>query len=396
MLSLFRNAFGGLSRQVWLLALVMFINRSGTMVIAFLTVYLTQKLYFSVSQAGFVMMFFGVGSIFGTWMGGKLTDKIGYYPIQFWSLLLGGIMFLVMVQSQNFYLLCFFAFLLSTMGEAYRPANSASIADFSTPETFTRSLSLIRLAINVGWAIGPAIGGFLASRDYKLLFWADGITNIGAAIMVWSFLRSTRRKKTTNEPVVAVSKKDSALRDRYYIIFLLLATLYATAFFQLFTIGPLYYKQVCLLSEIQIGYLLGLNGILVAFFEMIFIYKIEGRFQKLVLISFGAFLVVPNYIIFLLTQNYIWLIIGVIFSTFSEMFAMPFMNSFSIERAKPHNRGQYSALYAMSWSVAQISSPLIGTQTVAHFGFETLWYILGSFALIASVGFLFLKKAMLL
>ncbi|MBA4850812.1 MFS transporter [Emticicia sp. BO119] len=392
MISLFRNAFGGLSRQVWLLAIVMFINRSGTMVIAFLTVYLTQKLNFSVREAGIVMTMFGIGSIFGTWMGGKLTDKIGYYPVQFWSLLLGGIMFIVMVHTQHFYLLCIYAFLLSTFGEAYRPANSASIADFSTPETFTRSVSMIRLAINLGWSIGPAIGGFLAARNYDLLFWADGLTNIGAGLFVWTFLRGTRRHKETIATEVVINKRDSALRDRTYMIFIVLASLYAIAFSQLFTIGPLFYKQACNLTEVQIGYLLGLNGLVVAIFEMVFIYKIEGKFKRLSLISFGAFLVIPNYIIFLLTHNYTWLLVGIIFATFSEMFAMPFMNAFSIERAKPHNRGQYSALYAMSWSVAQISAPLIGTQTIALFGFDALWYILGSLGLVATIGFGVLRK----
>ncbi|GAB3524370.1 MFS transporter [Emticicia fontis] len=362
------------------------------MVIAFLTVYLTQKLNFSVREAGIVMTMFGVGSIFGTWVGGKLTDKIGYYPVQFWSLLLGGIMFIVMVHTQHFYLLCIYAFGLSAFGEAYRPANSASIADFSTPETFTRSVSLIRLAINLGWSIGPAIGGFLAARDYKLLFWADGLTNIGAGIFVWAFLRSTKKKKEVGISKVIIDKKDSALRDRTYMIFIVLASFYAIAFSQLFTIGPLFYKEACNLSEVQIGYLLGLNGLVVALFEMIFIYKIEGRFKRLSLISFGAFLVIPNYIIFLLTHNYAWLIVGIIFATFSEMFAMPFMNAFSIERAKPHNRGQYSALYAMSWSIAQISAPLIGTQTIALFGFDALWYILGSLGLVATLGFGALRR----
>ena len=101
---------------------------------------------------------------------------------------------------------------------------------------------------------------------------------------------------------------------------------------------------------------------------------------------------VVNYIIFLFSHNYAWLIIGVIFATFSEIFAMPFMNAFSIERSKPHNRGQYSALHSMTWSVAQISAPLIGTQTIANFGFDALWYILGSFGVISAVGFVWLKR----
>ena len=392
MISLYRNAFGGLSRQVWLLALVMFINRSGGMVIAFLTLYLTLKLGFSITSAGFVMVVFGIGSICGTFMGGKLTDKIGYFPVQLWSLLLGGIMFLLISQTQNYYTICTLVFLLSAFGEAYRPANTASIADFSTPQTFTRSVSLIRLAINLGWSIGPAIGGFLASREYKLLFWADGLTNIGAAVLVFLFLRGTRRQKTDNQVVTPkTNPKDSPYKDQKYLVFLVLTTLYAVAFFQLFTIGPLFYKQVCKLTEIQIGYILGLNGLLVALVEMILIYKIEGKFQKLSLISFGVSLVVVNYAIFLFTNNYAWLIVGIVFATLSEIFAMPFMNSFAIERSKPHNRGQYSALHSMTWSVAQISAPLIGTQTIAHFGFDALWYVLGSFGIISAVGFRWLE-----
>lgn len=393
MLSLYRGAFGGLSRQVWLLALVMLINRSGGMVIAFLTIYLTQKLNFSIIEAGFVMVIYGIGSIFGTFTGGKLTDKIGYYPVQLWSLFLGGIMFLMLVHVENYYLFCGLAFFLSALGEAYRPANTASIADFSTPATFTRSVSLIRLAINIGWSIGPAIGGFLASRDYHLLFWVDGFTNIGAAILVFSFLRGTRRQKTDKQAAKIIKDmNDSAYRDRKYLFFLVLTTLYAMAFFQLFTIGPLFYKQICQLSEIQIGYILGLNGLIVAFVEMVLVYKIEGRFQKLSLICFGVSLVVVNYVIFLFTHNYTWLIVGVIFASFSEIFAMPFMNAFSIERSKPHNRGQYSALHSMTWSVAQISAPLVGTQTITYLGFDALWYILGSFGVISAVGFYWLNK----
>jgi predicted MFS family arabinose efflux permease len=393
MLSLYRNAFGGLSRQVWLLALVMLINRSGGMVVAFLTLYLTQKLGFSITDAGFVMVAFGVGSICGTFLGGKLTDLIGYFPVQLFSLFLGGIMFLLLSQTQNYYVFCTLVFFLSAFGEAYRPANTASIADFSTPETFTRSVSLIRLAINIGWSIGPAIGGFLASRDYTLLFWADGITNIGAAILVFVFLRTSRQKRADIKAnKVEIDSMNSAYRDRKNWIFLVFTTMYAIAFFQLFTIGPVFYKQVCALSEIQIGYILGLNGLIVAMVEMILVYKIEGKFEKLYLISFGVSLVVVNYIIFLFSHSYVWLIIGILFATFSEIFAMPFMNAFSIGRSKPHNRGQYSALHSMTWSIAQISAPLIGTQTIAHFGFDTLWYILGSFGVVSAVGFVWLKR----
>ena len=85
-IGLYRASFGGLPREIWSLSAVMLINRSGTMVIPFLTIYLTQTLGFSLVQAGYVMSFFGAGSLVGTILGGRLTDRIGQYPVQMGSL----------------------------------------------------------------------------------------------------------------------------------------------------------------------------------------------------------------------------------------------------------------------------------------------------------------------
>src|SRR5215212_5614229 len=94
-LQLYRNAYSGLSRSMWWLALVMFINRSGTMVIPFLTVYLTSKGY-SLAQAGYVMGAFGIGSIVGGYLGGILTDRFGHFYVQVFSLLFNGLLFIVL------------------------------------------------------------------------------------------------------------------------------------------------------------------------------------------------------------------------------------------------------------------------------------------------------------
>ena len=75
------NTFKGLSSEVWWLALITLINRAGTMVIPFLSLYLTKDLNFTFAQVGWVMSAFGLGSVVGSWLGGKLTDKIGYYKV---------------------------------------------------------------------------------------------------------------------------------------------------------------------------------------------------------------------------------------------------------------------------------------------------------------------------
>src|ERR1700733_10960620 len=188
-LSLYQNAYSGLSRNTWLLSIVLLVNRSGTMVIPFLTIYLTRpSMDYSIGQAGLVMGIFGLGAICGGFMGGRLTDKFGFYPLQLFTLRGGGILFIVLGQVNQFPLICLSTFLLSLVNEAFRPANSTAIAHYSKTENRTRSYSLNRLAINLGWAIGGATGGILASINYHLLFWVDGLTNIAAAILLRYFL----------------------------------------------------------------------------------------------------------------------------------------------------------------------------------------------------------------
>ena len=187
--SLYKNAYSGLSRSTWLLSLVMLVNRSGTMVIPFMTIYLTQSsMGYSIGQAGAVVGVFGLGAVCGGWLGGRLTDRIGFHKVQLVTLTGGGLLFLLLGQMKSFPLICGCTFLLSVVNESFRPANSTAIAAYSKEENRTRSISLNRLAINLGWAVGGAIGGILASINYHLLFWVDGATNLLAAGLLRWFL----------------------------------------------------------------------------------------------------------------------------------------------------------------------------------------------------------------
>ncbi|MFA5244785.1 MAG: MFS transporter, partial [Pedobacter sp.] len=100
--NIYRKAYSGLSKENWYLSLVMLLNRSGTMVVPFLTIYCTQKLNFSIVQAGMIMSVFGLGSVFGAFIGGKITDKIGFYYLQVGALLSGGLMFILIGFLESF------------------------------------------------------------------------------------------------------------------------------------------------------------------------------------------------------------------------------------------------------------------------------------------------------
>lgn len=390
---LYKTAYSGLSKNSWYLSLVMLINRSGTMVVPFMSIYTIQQLHFTIVQSGWIMAFFGAGAIAGGFIGGKLTDKIGFYDIQVGALLVGGILFLILGYQRTFVSVGIGTFILSFCNESVRPANSTAIAHYSTDENRTRSYSLNRLAINLGWAFGGGLGGLLASVNYHLLFWVDGCTNIFAGLLLLRLMPRSKIIKSVKSITDHTIKTVSAYKDGVYLIFILLSTLFATCFFQFFIMQPVFYKIQWHFNERFIGFLLAFNGILIVLFEMVLIHKLEGKRNPLVYIISGILVSAASFAVLNLLPHVVWVaLLVVILITLGEMLSMPFMNSFWISRTNNNNQGEYAALYSMSWSAAQIIAPPVGSQIIAYGGFNMLWWVLTSVCVVSATGYFLLKK----
>lgn len=392
--STYQKAYSSLSPATWWLSLVMLINRSGTMVIPFMTLYLTQKLNYSLAQAGWIMALFGAGAVCGGLLGGQLINKFGFHKIQLMTLLGGGLMFLVLGQMKEYAWICVFAFLLSLINDMFRPANSAAIAYYSKTENRTRSFSLHRLAINLGWAFGGAIGGFVASKNYDLLFWIDGLTNISAAILLQFVLQphsKTNEQKDTNNHNSSSSNRP--LKDRTYLAFLFLTILFAVCFFQLFSTLPVFYRKELKLTETMIGWTMSLNGLIICFLEMIVVHRLEQKGNMLQYIMFGLLLMAASYLVLNLHFSIIFIaLLSVILLSFGEILSMPFMNTFWVRRTNDSNRGSYAGLYTAAWSVAQIIGPSAGALVAQNYGFQTLWIYIGIICVLSGIGFKFLEQ----
>lgn len=390
---LYRNAFSGLSRDIWILALVTLVNRAGTMVIPFMTVYLTHEKGFTLQQAGWVMSSFGLGSVLGSYVGGRLTDRFSFFEVQFWTLFLSGFMFWVLRGMDTLAALCITIFVLCTISDAFRPANLASVAVYSKPENRTRSFSLVRLAINLGFAVGPAIGGILAaSKGYSWLFWVDGLTCIIAAILLRILLKPKKSNTHQESEATMPQVRQSAYRDRPFLWLILLTTINTVSFMQMFSTYPVFLRMHFQLSEDHIGMLLALNGLIIAVIEMLLVYSLERRYKPTLLIGIGYCLIAASYSIFNVTGTWFWVpTVSIIIVTFGEIFMFPFTNSIALARANPANRGQYMALYSMSFAVGHILGPAIGMQLAGLLGFKALWWAMSSLSMIGFIGLQLVK-----
>lgn len=395
-LRLYLDAYRGLSAPAWMLALVMLINRSGAMVIPFLGVYMINHLSFSLEDTGTVLSCFGIGAVAGSFAGGWLTDKVGHFKVQLFSLILTVPMFFLLPELNTVMKLAIGVFMLSLISETFRPANSVSIAYYSKPDNIIRSFSLNRMAMNLGFSIGPALGGFLAAISYTFLFYGNAIAAFFSAILFFIYFRNRKG----NEKKSGVEIENNGLKDRspykdvLFMLFSILCSIFTICFFQLLSTLPLYYREVYQMTEANIGVILAFSGVVVFLLEMLLVHIAEKRLSPRDIIVLGTLLCGFSFLTLNLAHG-MWVLYTAMFVLcLAEILAMPFMATITLQRSTINTRGAYMGINSLSVSVAHVFSPFIGTRVAAVYGFPVLWWGTAMVLLLTAIGFFFVMKRM--
>lgn len=397
LLALYVKAFTGLPRRVWLLSLVMLVNRSGAMVVAFLSVYLIDKQGFEPTKAGYVMAAFGAGGVFGNYCGGLLNDRFGSWHIQFFSLIGAGILNIMLGQVKEFWALCFFAFMISLVADAFRPANRAALAIYSPPERLTQSYGLQRMAVNLGFSIGPAVGGYLIyNYGFELMFWGDGLTFLLAAAVFYFALppdetakplvarpaKRQLREQVLDVPLLAPAAPP-AHKQLWLVAFVIANTAIIVCFFQLFSTFGVYLKSSGF-DERALGWLFTLSGVLIVATEMPVLYVVERRYRPIPTMLVGSALIIISYLTLplMVTINFFAILLMVIILTMGEILYMPFTNTYVAKHAPASRRGEYLGLLSSSYSFAFVITPLVGFGVAEHYGYGVATYVCCGLALV--------------
>lgn len=389
---LYTNSFKGLSKETWMLSVVMLINRMGAMVLPFLGVYMTDKLGFSLKNVGLVLGCFGVGSLVGSLLGGYLTDRFGEYKIQTISLFAAAPLFLMIPLFKTVPSLMVMILVLSVVAELFRPANSVAITKYAKQGNLTRAFSLNRIANNIGFAFGPALGGILSAISYEFLFVTNALSIAIAAIVYVKFFQKRnilfaiinhRRDRAAEKPTSNLHS--NPYRDSKFLLFTIFCALFAICFYQYINTLPIFYQEVVGLKQQTIGFVLGYNGFLIAIFEMAIVNWSERRFSLAKILLYGCFLGGISFGLLHLNQTLIAVIVAMTIMSMGEIFVVPYMSTITALWSDSKSMGIYMGLNGMAFSASFIITPILGTTIASDFGFKTLW--LGTALGLVSVGF---------
>ena len=378
---------------MWVLFYTTLINRSGTMVIPFLVLYLTQKIGVSASEAGTALLIYGIGAFISAPLSGKLADKIGALTVMKISLVSTSIVIFIYGFLTNYYLILVFSFIFAVLNEAYRPANLSLLSEISTPAQRRISIALNRLGINIGMSIGPVIGGFIILLDYHFLFYLNAVASLAAG-MYLAFAPWTTVVKT--EPMVEDSLhhgklNSSVLSDKNFLFFLFAITPVQLVFFQHIGGLPLYIVDDLKYSTAAFGLLSAINTVLVIIAEVPLNNMMSNMsYRKSMFI--GALFAAVGFGAMAIARDTAPLIITIIVWTIGEMIFFPVTAAYASEVAPPQKRGEYMGYFQMTFSFAFSAGPWLGTIVYQNYGSVVLWSGALVLGLITTVLMLFVRE----
>ena len=386
------RALKDLPHNMWVLFWATLINRSGTMVLPFLALYMTRHFGYTEADAGLVLAVYGVGALITAPAIGKISDKVGSLRIMKTSLFLTGFMFFVYTFISNYYFILGFTFFLAIINEAFRPANLSLISEVVTPAQRRTAFALNRLAINLGMSIGPVVGGLLTLINFSIIFYVDGITSLIAVL----FLVTSKWEKLENQEnpgVLAGSgepKHLGALKDKNLIFFLFALIPVVMVFFQHMSTMPLFLVHDLGFSAATYGALTIVNTGLIILIEVPLNNYLSTWSDKKNL-TIGAVLTAIGFGGMAFAHDIPFLIITIIIWTFGEMIVFPASAAYVSEIAPAKNRGEYMGFFQMSFSISFMVGPWLGSVVLENYGSFSLWIGAFVFCIVSAIMMLNLK-----
>lgn len=384
-----RTAFGGLPGQFWFQWAGTLVNRLGMFVQPFLVLYLTDVRGLSTPQAGLLIAGWGAGAMIGPLVGGWLADRIGRRATMTGAMVAAALSLAGLGAARSIPMIAVTAFLAGVAADMYRPAASALVADVVQAKDQARAFGLLFWAVNLGFSVSAAAGGYLASAGYGWLFAADAVTCAVFGALIWFGVpRDTRPERTAQATGGGYL---TALRDPVVLGLLGLCLLFAVVYNQAYVTLPLAVRDAGLPTSAY-GAVIALNGIVIVVAQP-FVGGWLQRFRPSLVMASAAAVLCVGFAATGLAGGVLGFGVSVVIWTLGEIGMAGTAQVLAASLAPPHARGRYQGLFTLSWAAAALFGPIAGTGLYAGAGPAALWSACLVAGAVLAVGFVALGRS---
>jgi len=384
------RGLGRLPRDLWILSGVTLVNRAGTMVLPFLALFLTEERGVDATQAGYGLFAYAAGSLFAAPFAGRLADRISPRRVMLLSLTASGAGVLALPLAPGLWGFVGAVFLWSLLAEAFRPAIFAAVSESVAPEDRRAGFSLVRLAVNLGMSLGPALGGFLSAISFRWLFWIDGATSLAAALLLASTGAGARERPATDAETEGTGGErvpfSAALGDRRLLLVLAGVVPIAAVFFQHVGAMPLHLVRELGFSPAFYGVLFTVNTILIVLAEVPLNLRTSHWSHRASLVA-GSLFVTVGFGSLAVARSAPAVVATVVVWTIGEMILFPSLSATVADLAPPKSVGAYMGLYQVAFAVAFLVGPWAGVALMDGFGSAAPWFASLGVGLLAALLF---------
>jgi MFS family permease len=384
-------------RQVWMLFAAEIVNVFGTSIIrTFLAIYMFQTMHIPMFWVGVALFVSSLTGVMFAYVGGSLADAYGRKKILVAGLLLQIVAYLlisVAIDASVPYFLFVIVLAVSSLIQGlYQTVPDVMIADVVEPGKRVEAYGLLRIGANLGWVIGPVLGGLLLIvMPFSWIFYISAITTSVYLLIANFELRET--KSTRKADKLRFTDILSIFKDRPFLIYTLIAGLMIIPYQQLYTALAVYSSDVVGLDDFWVGMLFAMSGAMVVLFQYAISLKVREH-RLTTALAFSTVVFAAGFLTLAVSTAFLAPFVCMFIATVAEMIWAPAGSTMQANLAPEDRRGRYFGFAGLFSSLGVALGPLTGGIMMDSFTdvMPLMWVLVTGMFLACGVAFLLLNR----
>ena len=383
-------------RKFWIVVLVSFIDALGShLLFPFFSLYITQKFNIGMAQAGLILGIWAGFGLVASMVGGALTDRFGRRNLILFGLVFSALSSLSLGLANSLPVLYLLAIVIGFLSNIDGPAYDAMVADLLPEKQRSEGFGILRVADNLAWIIGPAVGGLVAAKSFFMLFVIDSLLSCIIAVIFYKLVTETRPSIPAEKSHESVWQTAAgyrlALRDLGFMAFLVASLLMLMVYTQMYNTLPVYLRDVHGFSTAAYGFMLTSTAVLVVACQF-WVTRLSKNKPPFAMLALGTALYALGFGLFGFISAYPLFILAAFIITFGEMIVEPTRQALAANFAPPDMRGRYMAVYGLAAAIPTTFGPGLAGLILDNFNPNLLWYVGGGLCILSALGFYALHR----